>query len=254
MSTDPVPTPLPEPPPPSRNWALFLDVDGCLLEIAARPDEVVVAPALVPALAQLRERLNGAVALISGRSLADLDRLFAPLHLAAAGQHGLERRDATGRLMPLVTLPANFADVEARLALFAERHPGILLERKSRGLALHFRGAPECGEEAQRLAVALAERTDPPLLALPGKSVIELRAPGSDKGQAIAAFLEEPPFIGRTPAFLGDDVTDEDGFATVNRLNGHSILIGRRPTQARCALPDVAAVHRWLSTLPLETS
>src|SRR5690625_3508528 len=104
MSSDPAPALLPEPPPPGADWAVFLDVDGCLLEIAARPDEVTVAPALMPALARLRERLNGAVALVSGRSLGDLDRLFAPLHLAAARQHGLERRDATSRLLPLVSL------------------------------------------------------------------------------------------------------------------------------------------------------
>ena len=117
MPSDQAPAQFPEPPPPGRDWAVFLDVDGCLLEIAARPDEVVVAPDLVPALAQLRERLNGAVALVSGRSLAHLDALFSPLHLAAAGQHGLERRDATGRLLPLAILPAHFAEVEARLAL-----------------------------------------------------------------------------------------------------------------------------------------
>ena len=104
MPSDQAPAQFPEPPPPGRDWAVFLDVDGCLLEIAARPDEVVVASDLVPALAQLRERLNGAVALVSGRSLAHLDALFSPLHLAAAGQHGLERRDATGRLLPLVHL------------------------------------------------------------------------------------------------------------------------------------------------------
>lgn len=254
MPTDTATALLPEPPPPGKEWAVFFDVDGCLLEIAERPDEVVVAPGLVDALARLREQLNGAVALVSGRSLGNLDGLFAPLHLPAAGQHGLERRDATGRLLPLAILPAHFAEVEARLALFAERHPGTLLERKSRGLALHFRGAPHCAEEAQRLGIALAERTDPPLVAVPGKAVIELRAPGSNKGTAIEAFLKEPPFQGRTPAFFGDDVTDEDGFAAVNRLGGHSILVGHRPTQARWALPDVAAVHRWIATASVERS
>src|SRR5690554_488076 len=252
MSTNSAPLHLPPPPAPCSDWAVFFDVDGCLLEIAQRPDEVVVAPELVPALARLREHLNGAVALVSGRPIAQLDSLFAPLHLPAAGQHGLERRDAAGRLLPLASLPANFTEVEARLALFTERHPGTLLERKSRGLALHFRGAAECGEEAPRLALALAERTAPPLVAVPGKAVIELRTPGSNKGKAIEEFLKEPPFAGRVPVFLGDDVTDEDGFATVNRYGGHSILVGRRPTQARWALPDVAAVHHWLSTTAVQ--
>lgn len=241
---------LPEPPPPGANWALFLDVDGCLLDIAPRPDEVVVEPGLTDALARLRERLGGALALVSGRPLAQLDHLFAPLHLAAAGQHGLERRDAMGRLLPTADLPENFPEVESRLALFAARHPGVLLERKSHGLALHYRGAPACKAEAERLAHALARRTSPALVAVPGKEVVELRAPGSDKGKAIEAFLNEPPFRGRIPAFAGDDVTDEDGFITVNRLGGHSILVGDRLTAARWQLADAAAVRRWLAAPP----
>ena len=99
----------------------------------------------------------------------------------------------------------------------------------------------------------MAERCEPPLLAVPGKAVIELRVPGADKGKAIADFMKEPPFAGRTPVFLGDDVTDEDGFAVVNELGGLSVLVGRRPTQARWALPDVAAVHHWLTATPIET-
>src|SRR5690625_1423184 len=252
MSPAPAATPLPEPPPPADDWALFLDVDGCLLEIAPHPDEVRVPPGLVPALERLEERLGGAVALVSGRPLATLDRLFAPLVMAAAGQHGLERRNAVKRLLPLPALPRCFAEVEASLERFTEHHPGTLLEKKSRGLALHFRGAPACGEEAQRLAIALAEQCVPPLIAVPGKAVIELRTPGADKGKAIADFMKESPFAGRLPVFLGDDVTDEDGFAVVNALGGHSILVGRRPTRARWALTDVAAVHHWLSAAAVE--
>jgi len=238
----------PAPPPPAAGWALFLDVDGCLLDIAERPDAVAVEPTLPPVLDRLRERLGGALALVSGRPLAELDRLFAPLHLPAAGQHGLERRDAAGRRLPTVALPEGFAEVEGRLALFTERHPGLLLERKSHGLALHYRGNPARGEEAIRLARSLASRTRPPLVAVEGKAVIELRAPGADKGRAIEAFLAEPPFRGRLPAFAGDDVTDEDGFAAVNRLGGHSILVGARASAARWSLPDAAALRRWLAT------
>ena len=253
MPSSPAAAPLPEPPPPKEDWALFLDVDGSLLEIAPRPEEVRVPPRLLGVLASLRDELAGALALVSGRSLSVLDQLFAPLVMAAAGQHGLERRDAGGRLLPLPPLPRGFEEVESSLAHFTELHPGILLERKSHGLALHFRGAPACGEEAQRLAIVLAERCEPPLLAVPGKAVIELRVPGADKGKAIADFMKEPPFAGRTPVFLGDDVTDEDGFAVVNELGGLSVLVGRRPTQARWALPDVAAVHHWLTATPIET-
>lgn len=237
---------LPAPPLPEPDWALFLDVDGCLLDIAERPDEVVVEDGLTETLACLRTRLGGALALVSGRPLAQLDALFAPLHLAAAGQHGLERRDARGHLLPTANLPSGFAEVEARLALFAERHGGVLLERKSHGLALHYRGAPACETEARRLAEALAQACNPPLAAVPGKAVIELRVPGSDKGQAIAAFLDEAPFRGRLPAFVGDDVTDEDGFRRVNSLDGHAILVGRRATAARWALSDPSALRRWL--------
>lgn len=242
----------PAPPTPAAGWALFLDVDGCLLDIAERPDAVRVDPNLPAVLERLRERLGGALALVSGRPLADLDRLFAPLHLPAAGQHGLERRDAAGRRLPTVALPEGFDAVEARLALFTGRHPGLLLERKSHGLALHYRGDPARGPEALRLARSLAARSDPPLTAVEGKAVIELRAPGADKGRAIEAFLEEAPFRGRVPAFAGDDVTDEDGFAAVNRRGGYSILVGSRPSAARWALPDAAALRRWLATPPSE--
>ncbi len=235
---------------PSPDWAMFLDVDGSLLEIQPRPDAVHVSPALCAMLAALHAALGGAVALISGRPLDDVDRLFAPLKLPAAGQHGLERRAGNGRRVRPPLLPDGFNEVEAQLAAFAARHPGLLLERKTHGLALHYRNAPACAGAVSRLTRRLAAHTRPPLVLVEGKMVAELRAPGGDKGAAIGAFMTEVPFRGRTPVFVGDDVTDEDGFSAVNALGGHSILVGERASAARWRIASVGALGEWLAAIP----
>ncbi|MGM0561842.1 MAG: trehalose-phosphatase [Pseudomonadota bacterium] len=234
----------------SEDWALFLDVDGSLLDIADHPEAVSADRQLVESLGKLRSRLCGALALISGRPLKELDCLFAPLHLPAAGQHGLERRMANGRLLPGLELPQGFAEVEARLALFVDRHAELFLERKSHGLAVHYRKAPELEQEVLALAEALAQTSRPPLHLLRGKMVAELRVPGHDKGTAIADFMKERPFAGRCPVFVGDDVTDEDGFETVNALGGHAILVGDRPSAARWSVGSAAGLRTWLAELP----
>lgn len=234
---------------PSCDWALFLDVDGSLLDIAHRPDAVHVAPDLCDILARLGTALDGALALISGRSIADLDRLFSPMVLPMAGQHGLERRDADGRRSQPPAHPVGFAAAEAALAEFVTAHPGTRLERKSHALALHFREAPKVAHAARAAAAAAAALTHPPLTVTTGKMVVELRVGGADKGAAIRALLDTPPFRGRRPVFVGDDVTDEDGFAAVNALNGESILVGERPTQARWRISSAGALRMWLRTL-----
>lgn len=233
----------------SCDWALFLDVDGSLLDIVEHPEEVRAESTLVRSLERLRTRLCGALALVSGRPLKDLDRLFAPLHLPAAGQHGLEQRMASGRLLPGFALPEGFSQVEARLALFVDRHPGLFLERKSHGLAVHYRQVPELERQVLALADALASNCSPPLVLVRGKMVAELRAPGGDKGTAIAAFMEEKPFAGRRPVFVGDDVTDEDGFHKVNELGGHSVLVGCRASAAHWSIATAAALRDWLAEL-----
>ena len=226
---------------------MFLDVDGTLLDIADRPDAVSVYPALIGLLAALAEASGGALALISGRAARDLDRMFAPLRLAVAGQHGVERRDIRGTVHRHVFPDTQLHAAACKLRAFVDEHPGLLLEEKGCSLAVHFRRAPEFGD-AVRIAVERAAAglgTDFEVMA--GKFVYELKPGGRDKGLAIREFLAEPPFAGALPVFLGDDVTDEFGFETVNAMGGHSIKVGPGPSVARWRLPDAAAVRLWLA-------
>jgi trehalose 6-phosphate synthase len=231
-------------PPLDEGCALFLDVDGTLVPIASTPEKVRVEPGLRATLDHLRKIIP--VALISGRRLADIDKLFAPLRLPAAGTHGLERRRADGTLERAPV--GGFAElIRPALTAFAETHPGIRLEDKGLSLALHWRLAPEHERAALNLAERLA-RTHPQFRLVLGKMVAELAPRGNDKGGAIEAFLAEPPFAGRRAVFLGDDITDEDGFVAVERLGGVGVLIGERPeTAAQWRLGSVEAVHEWLA-------
>jgi len=194
----------------------------------------------------LQRVAQGALALISGRSLVQLDAMFAPLRLAAAGQHGFERRDVQGKRhrhrFPVETLrPAAVA-----IRDFASRHEGLVFEDKGASVALHYRLAPELADralEAVRLAAASLGDT---VQIQGGKMVWELKPAGADKGLAIDEFMREAPFAGRTPVFLGDDVTDEYGFRVVNRLRGHSIKVGQGETAALWRLPHPSAAREWL--------
>ena len=227
--------------------ALFLDVDGTLLQIAHHPQAVRVPPHLLTALERLTKRFGGALALISGRSIANLDELFAPLQLPCAGVHGLERRGADA-VVHRDDTTALLTPLRAPLADFARGHPGLLLEDKGQSLALHFRNAPACASEAETLLRRLIAASGSSLELKPGKMVLEVTPGNADKGTAIAAFMQEPPFAGRRPVFIGDDVTDEDGFAVVNAQGGLSIRVGEpdAPSAARHCLADEAAVLTWL--------
>jgi trehalose 6-phosphate phosphatase len=244
------------PPPLDPNSALFLDVDGTLLEIAARPELVLVPPGLPELLARLAKQRAGALALISGRTLANLDRLFLPWRGAASGLHGAERRRADGSLAASGRSAADQAAAEAlerlrpSLADIAGARPGAWLEDKGRTLALHYRSIPQQEPEIRRAVQCLAQRESEALRLIAGKMVLELQPRHYDKGAVIAAFFGAPPFRGRRPVFIGDDTTDEDGFAEVNRRGGVSIRVGDRSaaTAAAYALPSVAEVRRWLAT------
>lgn len=233
-------------PPFQPGWALFLDVDGTLLDIAERPDEVETRAVDCALVEGLQRAAGGALALISGRSLSQLDVMFAPLRLPAAGQHGFERRDVKGKRhrhrFPVETL----ASAKEKLREFAARHAGLVLEDKGASVALHYRLAPalaDAAREAMRKASApLGARVE----VQAGKMVWELKPAGAHKGVAIEEFMREPPFAGRTPVFLGDDVTDEHGFRVVNRLEGHSIKVGAGDTEARWRLLNPAAARAWL--------
>lgn len=234
----------------AAGWALFLDVDGTLLEIAPTPDATTVPAGLKELLTSLQGIAGGALALVSGRSMAQLDRLFAPLRLPAAGLHGLERRTASGARQDVPApdkLPQAARD---SLVKVATRHPGLLLEDKGATVALHYRLAPDLQQTARHaMAVAVAQ-AGPGYMLLNGKMVIELKPANSSKSQAIAAFMSEPPFAGRAPIFVGDDHTDEAGFEYVNRVGGLSIQIGATPSRgATYHLADVPAMHAWLASL-----
>jgi trehalose 6-phosphate phosphatase len=242
-------------PEPASAWALFLDVDGTLIEIADHPDAVRVEPRVLTILTSLHHTLGGAIALVSGRPIATLDRLFAPLRLAAAGLHGLERRDAAGdRHCTAVRGPA-VEDAAAALAAFARSHPGALVEDKGLTVALHVRGVPAAANAAKRLGVQLARRYAGQIEVQQGKMVIELRPPGPDKGAVVGAFLTEPPFAGRVPVFVGDDVTDEGGFAETNRRGGHSVRVGAAGrTEAHWCAATVPTLLDWLERLAASIS
>jgi trehalose 6-phosphate phosphatase len=242
-----VPT-LPEADP---SWAWFLDVDGTLIEIAHHPDAVSVGGRVLTTIGALARAASGALALISGRAVADLDRLFTPLHLPCAGQHGLERRDAAGR-MHIAGGPSPALDlVRGELSRFTHTHPGSHVEDKGLAVALHYREVPQAAEEVLALGRDIARRYGDSLAIQPGKMVLEFRTPGADKGAAIAAFMAEAPFSGRRPVFIGDDVTDEAGFSEVNRRGGISVRIGEdAATAATFRMADVTALIGWLNGEP----
>lgn len=247
------------PPPLSSDAALFLDIDGCLIAFAQTPDGASVPPALRNLLAGVSHRLDGAIALVSGRVVESIDALFAPLRLHASGQHGLERRGHHGPAYARVEAQrdATFDAVLGEARTLVASHPGTVLEDKPLGFALHWRAAPASGPALHAFADAAVARL--PAFALqPGDHVVEFKPRGVGKGDAIAAFLAEPPFAGRRPFFLGDDLTDEHGFAEVNARGGVSVLVGpRHDSVARHHLQDPAAVTCWLSdflaTSPLPT-
>jgi len=234
-------------PPYACDWCFFLDLDGTLLDLAATPAAVRVDDELSELLTNLRRAAGGALALISGRSLRDLDRLFAPERLLAAGQHGVERRDAGGNVHRHAARRELLRTVSARLSAYAAANPGLLFEDKGQSLALHFRRAPELAGAA-RDAVAAALRMLGGVYEMQiGKLVFEIKPTGYDKGSTIEDYMQEAPFGGRVPVFVGDDLTDEYGFCTVNALGGHSIKVGSGESQARARLADAAAVRAWLA-------
>jgi trehalose 6-phosphate phosphatase len=240
------------PPPLATDCALFLDIDGTLLDLAATPDRVRVdadVAALLPALAA---RLGGAFALITGRAIADADRLFRGIALPIAGQHGCERRAADGTLHFHAPAPAGLEQLRAEIGRLAGLHEGLLLEDKGSTLALHYRRAPKLAghlHRAVRAHLATAIAAGASLRLQTGKGIVEIKPDGRDKGTAIAEYMAEPPFAGRVPVFVGDDRTDEYGFEAVARMGGWGVKVGRERTVAPYRLPNVAMVRRWLVAL-----
>lgn len=234
-----------------KRYAFFLDVDGTLAAIQPRPDDVFIPEGVIANLQELAEVNEGALALVSGRPIAELDQLIAPLQLPLAGVHGAERRDIDGKT-ERISLPD---DVCGELAVLlgdaVAQMPGTQLEIKGMAFALHYRQAEHYQQAICELAEAMTKRY--PMLALqPGKCVVELKPQGVNKGAALNDFMQQAPFTGRTPVFIGDDLTDEAGFNTVNAMDGISIKVGEGETQAAYRLPDVASVHHWLNQTLLQ--
>jgi trehalose 6-phosphate phosphatase len=233
-------------PPPFnlRQTALFLDFDGTLTELAPQPDAVKLPADLLPLLSQLCLQLNGALALVSGRRLTDLDAFLAPLQLPTAAEHGAQRRLSNGQHSSI--LPPDFRAVLRVARALVQRHPGLQLEVKTTALALHYRQAPALEALCQQHLCEAVLRT-PGVELLQGKCVLEVKAAGVSKGDAMAAFMAESPFAGRTPLFAGDDRTDEDGFAWVRSVGGHGLKVGEGPTLARHRCANPQALRQWLS-------
>lgn len=231
----------------ARSVCFFLDIDGTLVDFSLRPDAVRIPPVVKAIVSQLLSATDGAVALISGRPMADIDRLFSPLKIAAAGQHGIERRDGRGRLHVDGFYPARLAGAAENLRLLTSRYRGLLLEDKGSSLALHYRLAPDLSGLVNEVMCRLGEELGKGFEVLPGKMVVEIRPNEKNKGTAIAEFMNEEPFSDRIPVFIGDDITDECGFSVVNGQGGHSVKVGGGPSAAAWRLADSQAVRIWLS-------
>ncbi len=238
---------------PSR-LALFLDVDGTLLDIEDHPAGVRAEPSLVALLARLSEGLGGALSLISGRPVADLDRIFGGTRFAAAGGHGAELRLHRDDAVTTTdwSLPA---PVLERIRVFAGSDPGLLLEEKRGGVSLHYRRAPQLEEQCTEFVHQLLPELEQDFRLIDGKMVFEFAPKEHHKGAAITEMMQQDPFAGRRAIFVGDDVTDEDGFRAVNALDGITIRVGgSRDSEAKYALSDVAAVRRWLESIARRVS
>ncbi|MFT3777513.1 MAG: trehalose-phosphatase [Ottowia sp.] len=227
----------------SARHALFLDFDGTLAEIAAQPQAVRVHADVVPSLRALHAALGGALAIVTGRAMADADHFLAPLRLPVACEHGAHIRASDGHVG---TTPAlDLAPVLEALRPLVARHPGLLVEAKRTGLALHYRQAPHleplCVQALTRVLNGV-----PGAELLRGKCVLEIKPAGPSKGRAIGDFMRRPPFAGRMPLFMGDDVTDEAGFAAVQALGGLGVKVGEGATQAHARIGAPADVRAWL--------
>ena len=239
-------------PQPRSDWALFLDFDGSIVELAETPDTVHVDAALLILLERLEVSLGGALAIVSGRPIAQLDSYLAPHRFSAAGLHGLERRRADGTREQTSAPNDRLRDITTQLQAFAAEHPGVLVEDKGVTIALHYRRAPHFGDSCRKIVHDLVSDGDDDLGILAGKMVYEVKPARADKGGALTAFMGEAPFVGRTPVFIGDDITDEAAFSVANDMGGVSIRVGANgETAARWRVADVAALGAWLQAIPV---
>jgi trehalose 6-phosphate phosphatase len=233
-----------------NEYAILLDIDGTLLDLAPTPREVWVPPGLAETLSRLHEKTSGALALVSGRSLNDIDLIFAPEQFPAVGGHGAEMRISTDSEAVATHAPPMDKELKRRLAAIARLSPGILLEDKGYSLALHYRLAPHA-EKAIYEAVSLirADLPNAPIEVLPGKCVCEIKPSGFDKATGVSELMTHEPFRGRRPIFIGDDVTDESVFAIMPELGGLGFSVGRRAQGVTDHFDEPRDVRAWLARL-----
>lgn len=233
-----------------EQWALFLDIDGTLIDLADTPDGIVVPADLPENLHRVSTRLGGALALVTGRALVYADQLFPPYTFPIAGLHGSERRNPSGTIIR-VEANAAFEVLKAELALEAQQWPGVLIEDKGAAVAAHYRQAPQFQAIVEMAMVRYHDAAGPDFTLQHGKMVLEIRPALASKGDALRAFLAEEPFEGRLPIAIGDDITDESMFRVANDLGGYSIRISEAPggTEATSILPSAAAVRALLATI-----
>ena len=224
---------------PARS-ALLLDMDGTLLDIAPTPDQVRVAPGLADALRRLRDAMGGALAVVTGRPIHQVDGLFGDVPYAVAGEHGGAIRHAPGAEVVRASLPSAPVEWVLAAARIAEAHPGVLLEQKQRGFVLHYRAVPDLGPMLRDAALALIAPRPGEFQLMEALMAWEIRPCGADKGSAVETLMAETPFAGRQPIFIGDDVTDEDGMRAARALGG----VGMRVDEF---FVDPAGVRAWLS-------
>lgn len=225
--------------------ALFLDFDGTLVDLVDDPDAVALDAGRVERLDEMARQLAGALAVVSGRRIADLDRFLAPLSFAAAGVHGLERRRRPGGEIEFLMQPEALDPVRDALSPTLEANQRLRLEDKGTALVLHYRTAPDLAEAAKSvMRHAVAGRDD--LVVMEGDNIVEVHPAGMDKGKALADFMTTAPFAGRIPVYLGDDTTDEFALKIVTEMRGIAIKVGRKESVAEYRLADVADVHHWL--------
>lgn len=236
--------------PHLEQCALLLDIDGTLLDLAPTPREVWVPPELEDTLTRLMTRTGGALALVSGRSINDIDLIFAPLRLPAVGGHGAEMRLASDGNAVATHAPPLDPELKSRLAAIARISPGILLEDKGYSLALHYRLAPHTEKAIYESVAAIrAEHPNMPLEVLPGKSVCEIKHAGFTKATGVQELMTHSPFRGRRPVFIGDDVTDETVFAIMPDLRGLAFSVGRRSALTAGHFDQPRDVRAWLARL-----
>jgi trehalose 6-phosphate phosphatase len=231
-------------PEPNRHWALFLDLDGTLLDIAETPDAIVVPQMLVPSLSAAATWLGGALAIVSGRKLHDIDGIVSPLVLPCAGEHGADIRLPDGTIKRADLESAVPEAWKSHIVSAAKCWPGVVVESKVFNITVHFRQAPERRDEIRELLWHTIQDNTSGFEILSAHMAYELRHRSLTKGSAVFAFLRQQPFAGRIPVFVGDDVTDEDGFRAVKELGGIALRVsdafGGRP----------ANVRHWLQSLP----